>query len=373
MKATIRDPETLQSIEPNQVATYLQMNGWQQESFLPDKASIWTLGSEPESQFEVLLPLNPKFRDFPIRMSEVLKTLEAVEHRSQIEILTSLVGSVADIIDIRLTHPSFEDGTMPLHDGVHLIRHARDLLLSVASSTVEPKAHFERTRPPRASRYVEKVRLGQTKRGSYVLSIVSPLSPMQLSLDSSEPFERAVVKKLFKSLETTKHVAEEIASSSRHDLLVSNNEIQQGISANLCAALMGIHNSGKQQGLEINLNWASAIGVPEDVGTQIIFPSRIMPSVARLGRRLKAHVYENFEVRGEVIKLERQRKDATGSVTLLSRVDDRERKIKVELAETDYRLASIANQERRVVICRGNLIKEGRIFTLAYPQGLSLA
>jgi hypothetical protein len=371
MKATIRDANTLKSIVPNQVASYLQMKGWHQESYIPEKASIWTLGDELEEQFEVLLPLNPRFQDFPIRMSQVLKTLETAEQRSQVEILDSLISTLADIIDIRLTHQNFDNGTIPLNNGINLFRHAKDMLLSAASSTVEPKAHFERAKPTQANKYINKVRLGQTKQGSYILSIISPLSQSQSPIDYSDPFERTVVKKLFKSLETTKSIAEEIVSS-KGSIQVTEDTIQQGVSSNLCEALVGIHKSGKGQGLEINLSWSSAIAISSDIGTQIIFPAEIMLAVARLGRRLRAEVHKNFEVRGEVVKLERQRKDTTGLVTLLGRVDDTERKIKVELAEPDYKIASIANQDRNLVICWGDLIKEGRMFTLSNARGFSL-
>lgn len=371
MRATIRDADTLKSIEPSQVASYLEMKGWHQESYIPEKASIWTLGGDPEEQFEVLLPLNPRFQDFPIRMSEVLKTLEVVEQRSQLEILDSFISTLADIIDIRLTHHNFDDGTIPFNNGVNLFRHAKEMLLSAASSAVEPKAHFERAKPIQANRYIDNVRLGQTKRGSYILSIISPLFPSPLPIDSSDPFERTVVKKLFESLESTKSVAEEIAAS-KGNIQIPEDAVQQGVSSNLCEALVGIHKSGKEQGLEINLSWSSAISISGDIGTQIIFPPEIMLAVARLGRRLRAEVYKNFEVQGEVVKLERQRRDATGLVTLLSRVDGVERKIKVELAEPDYRIASTANQDRNLVVCQGDLIKEGRAFTLSSPRGFSL-
>lgn len=89
MKAAIRDPNTLKSIEPSRVASYLEMRGWHQENYIPEKASIWTLSDRSEEQFEVLLPLNPSFKDYAIRISQILKTLEAVEQRSQSEILLS--------------------------------------------------------------------------------------------------------------------------------------------------------------------------------------------------------------------------------------------------------------------------------------------
>ena len=92
MTNDIRNIETLKSIQPNQVIAYLKQNGWQKESCIQDKAEIWIFkhkGSDKECA-DILLPLNISFQDYPIRMSEILATLETVAGRSKKEIFKIL-------------------------------------------------------------------------------------------------------------------------------------------------------------------------------------------------------------------------------------------------------------------------------------------
>jgi hypothetical protein len=97
-----------------------------------------------------------------------------------------------------------------------------------------------------------------------------------------------------------------------------------------------------------------------------------MLAVARLGKELKAEVDKDFEIRGEVVKLEKRRGYATGLVSLLSEVDGVERIIQVKLSEPDYRIALAANQDGRLVAVRGDLSRAGRVLTLSNPKGFSL-
>ena len=92
MTNAIRDIKTLRSIRPNEVITYLKRTGWHKETSIPDKAEIWVLNKENSDQdcADILLPLNTSFQDYPLRMSEILVTLEEIEDRSQKEIFKSL-------------------------------------------------------------------------------------------------------------------------------------------------------------------------------------------------------------------------------------------------------------------------------------------
>jgi hypothetical protein len=92
MTNAVRDIETLKSIQPKQIIAYLKRTGWQKETSIPDKAEIWVLKKEDSDQdcVDILLPLNTSFQDYPLRMSEILVTLEEIEDRSQKEIFKSL-------------------------------------------------------------------------------------------------------------------------------------------------------------------------------------------------------------------------------------------------------------------------------------------
>jgi hypothetical protein len=372
MKASIRDPAALRKIDPNQVAVYLEKKGWRQESYIDQKASIWTIADDSRDEAEVLLPLNTSFQDYPFRVSEILQTLEAIEKRPQVDIYKNLIESLSDIIRIRLTHDDFGDGTVPLNNGYNLFRHAREMMLSAACSTVESKKHYERKKPLGANNYLKQARFGQTQKGSFILTIISPIETNDGSNFSGTPFERKVVEKLFNSLKFVKIAAENI-DPSKIDLQLPENYLESGISSNLCEALLGIYKSGREQGIDLSLSWSSLIPAPEDIVTSIVFSPEIMPAVSRIAKRLKADISDGYEVVGEVVKLERQKQDSTGQVTIMEKIREKgKRKIKVELPDEDYQIASQANTERLSVICRGDLVKEGQIYSIANLTSFSL-
>lgn len=96
MKVTIRDSQILKTIEPSKLAEHLQMTGWHQHHPLNENSVIWVKDYGGEST-ELLLPLKPEFGDYAARISDVLKTLEVVEERSQLEIIGDLFTCASNI------------------------------------------------------------------------------------------------------------------------------------------------------------------------------------------------------------------------------------------------------------------------------------
>ncbi len=109
MIITIRDPEILKSIHPEQVKTYLRSHHWQEQRPLGDQASLWIQNPPLGEAVEILLPLKPDFLDFPRRMAEVIQTLEIVEERSQLDILDELF-SYASTITIQGIVTNLQEG-----------------------------------------------------------------------------------------------------------------------------------------------------------------------------------------------------------------------------------------------------------------------
>ena len=371
MKATVEDFDVLKSIQPQQVVAYLQASGWREQNQIADRASIWIREINSEKQLQLLLPLDRELEDFPLRMSKVLQTLEIAEQRSQLEILSALTTPPADVIRIRLTYPDFRDGSIPIDDGVHFFDNAKNMIMAAACSTVEPKAYFNKIKPKQATKYLGKVRIGQTERGSYILTIISPINEIKESLLSQEPFEREVIKKLVQSLEFILRFSER---GERPDNLENFSEIiQQGVSANLCKALVGMDKSGKGRGLEISLSWSSRLSAPANAPGKIIVPHKLMPLIADLGKKLKAYLYnKNFEARGQVIKLARKMDAEIGRITVLATVEQMQRSINIELADPEYQLATQAHKEGMKVVCYGDLIQYGGSFVLKNPRNFQI-
>jgi hypothetical protein len=56
MKVTVKDSQTLQTIELNQLRNYLQTHGWHEDQPFLDNATLWHKPTADAEEFEILLP-----------------------------------------------------------------------------------------------------------------------------------------------------------------------------------------------------------------------------------------------------------------------------------------------------------------------------
>lgn len=96
MDVTVKDIELLKAIHPQQVATYLQAQGWQQKQQITDQAIIWMKDNQSHGEFNLVLPLNPDVPDFPVSMNRLLETLSQAEECSQLDILKNLISQLSN-------------------------------------------------------------------------------------------------------------------------------------------------------------------------------------------------------------------------------------------------------------------------------------
>ena len=99
MKVTVRDSQILSTIEPNVLEAHLRAQGWYEQGRIYDNAgAIWRRKNESaDEEFEILLPLKTSLGDYAARISDALKTLEVVEERSQLDILSDLLTEATNI------------------------------------------------------------------------------------------------------------------------------------------------------------------------------------------------------------------------------------------------------------------------------------
>lgn len=282
MKATIRDIDVLKSINPLEVASYLETQGWKEQRQINDIASVWTLELAQGDNVEILLPLNPEFRDFSARMREVLQNLEIVENRSQLEIITNLKTPLAEIIQISVNHSEIINGSIPIYQGVQLFESAKKLMWSAASSAVQSKPYFKGSFSE-VTDYMQKLRLGYTKEGSYVLTLISPLKVD--NYQSSNCFERKVTRTLFQALNIIS-LANEQKLSEREDVL--NKAIEEGVSANLCDALSHMINNDNDPNLSFNLTCSKALDHPSNIPLEIKLNKQLLSVITEVRNKLKS-------------------------------------------------------------------------------------
>lgn len=177
------------AVQTHDLAAYLRANGWSELRPIADGAgTIWQRRTDGRTR-QLLLPLDPSYDDYADRLQEALDRLAATEHRSPTAVIADLTAASSDSIRVRVARPDAADGTIAISAGLRVIEGARDLLLAAACAAVEPRRVFGPTRPRQANDYLRRqVRLGQTERGSYVITLISRLPPpSRSSLSSSIP------------------------------------------------------------------------------------------------------------------------------------------------------------------------------------------
>lgn len=209
-----------------------------------------------------------------------------MEGRSQLEILRDINNVSADIIRLRVNSRLATNGSIPLNNALEILQGLKNLIFSAASSTINPQLNFSKPFPE-AVEYLTKLQLGPTEENSgYIFTVISQLPQENTALNgekitfSTTPFERRVVLKLVEALETISALAE---GGKWEEFLGNENN---GISANLCEAVVALNESVGGEGIEINLSWSGLISVPPETSDRLILPPKIMPVLRQ--------VVENF-------------------------------------------------------------------------------
>jgi hypothetical protein len=372
MRASIQDRASLLAIRPLDTIAYLRSTGWSKADQQIDQNafSVWVRKDEAGEEYEVAVPLEQDYRDYPLRVADALKVLATVEDRSQVEIHRDLSLVSADVIRVRMIDPELNDGSVAIEEGAEAFPRARDLLLSAACSAVSPRAYFPSRKPGQALDYMRHVRLGQTEHGSFVLTLISRVAPSlgkgggMLFDVSEDPFERRVTLRLASALAAVKQAARDAVVDQSIDGFLKS--VSQGVSANLCDALAGLAKDQEQdRQLEFNFAWSGNRPVEASTIRRIVFSADTFPTIQEAARQLKETApTDDYEVLGLVVKLDSGQPAESGNVTVVSLVDGTQKKITFELTGDDYRAAVEAHKDENLVRCRGRLQREGRRFKL---------
>lgn len=311
-----------------------------------------------------------------MRVGEALQALEAVEERSQVEIVNDLQHVSADVIRIRAE--GTPNSTLGIEDGVQFISSIRELILAAACGTVAKRRHFATRKPPEAVEYLRRVELGHTERGSYVAAIVSPVAPRlapqeagQLFDGDSDPFERKVTTTLAESLDALSRAAEEAAASSSIEAF--EQAVVKGVSSNLCAAVVSLAKVNGDQGLDVSFSWARTRRQLDDIPGHVFIEGEAVRLIEEAGRLFReSSEVEDCELYGPVVKPERPEGAPMGTVTVISLVDGKPLKIRMDLEPDIYNLALEAHRVSVPVHCVGELSRAGRQYRLENPRAFEL-
>jgi hypothetical protein len=307
----------------------------------------------------------------PNVVAELIGLFSRVEERDELQVYRDLSTADRDVVRVR---SPCDDGSVRIEDGVELVVHARDLVLSAACAAWSPRATYRAGKVKQADEYMSRVRLGQTEQGSFVITLLAPVPPsieLQPALwqsETDEPYERLVTRRLALGLDAAALAIE------KHNLgagiAVFESAVQDGVSANLCEAAANLTDRG--DGIEISITWARTRPTPRPRWSRIFTRSEgeMLREVARIFHVKQPRPDEQIE--GLIIKLARDEAEFDGRVTLRAWIDGRPRSVQAELQPANYDLAIQAHRANLPIAGEGTLERVGRRWRLKSPTNLRL-
>ncbi|EUC21454.1 hypothetical protein [Paraburkholderia hospita] len=360
----------LADITPDQLAAYLTLRGWSNDGSVGALASIWHRPEPRQEDAEVLLPTSLHAKDFRDRLFDAVDALGAYERRSPVDVIADVMGHFADRIRVRVFHFDVEGGTIPLDDGVLLNERARDLMEAAALASLSKRRQFSGRKPEEAAEYLKTLRLGQTEIGSYVVNIIAPMPPRQISQLGlpSVPVTNLVAATLSSGLRALDNAIQTVSNGG--NTVAYEEAVNNGVSANLCDALVGLSGANIQRGFEVTIAPAGSSAAPSPVST-FVFDRDKVERVVEAAAYYKREDYTLYDrtITGSVEKLDRPVAEERGTVTIATLLEGQPKNVSVELDEDEYQQAVDAHGRKDVVQCHGNVRVTARAARLMNAHG----
>lgn len=379
--------EAVRHLSPSQVHWYAVRGGW-----IPVDGGKWPgriLNHPTDGLTQILLPATGAQRDAAGLMTEAVRRLAAFEKRTPADIVAAVTFDQADVLRFRVRSRSADAGTIPLDYGLRFLQGGRDMLLAAACSELQPQTYFPRKSFSQASDFLKSCRIGQSERGSYIATILTPVPPALEAPPkpaipfpgdgaefawADEPFPRRVTLRLMTALTTVRNG---LADSRPADLL---DRVADGVSSNLCAALADLAPPEDEDAeIEIGVAWSrSRPRVPAAAAARVTFAKSDLVFVEEVARRLKGDVTRRVTITGPVVDLHSEAAglfDRHGDVTVRAVLDDgHSARVRFTLNGDDYQSACDAHRDTRSVKATGLLVGDAaqRVFKLQGPVQFGL-
>ncbi|MFM9961550.1 MAG: hypothetical protein ACKV2Q_10020 [Planctomycetaceae bacterium] len=371
--------EELRQLNPTDVRWYAVGARWKQ---VPTKDATIILLQHPVRELrQLLIPTNAIKDDNLSLLYEVVRTLADDEQRPPREVLKDLLLPPADVMQLRVQSEAADSGTMPLDEGLKLLQSGSDLLLAAACSAHQPQASYARQSFAPAQEFLKSCRRGQTENGrSFMETILAPVpakgppslfAAEEVDTLATAPFQRRVTLLLMQGIGNIRSALDQ-ASPER---VVEN--VAEGVSANLCEALVGIKLFDSRSSLEVRMRWSrTRPPVPTTVPNRVSFAQSEFPYIETAGRALR----ERFEPRrervtGHVINLHAEPADLVekprGQVIVRALIADRAARVRFQLEGADYLRACDAHRTRQQIEATGMLHRDrqAKLYELQQMHG----
>ncbi|MFE1289126.1 hypothetical protein [Streptomyces sp. NPDC058751] len=345
-----------------EVESYLRHSGWRR-SLAGPLAEMWH--PQHDENLTVLVPKKSDAPDFSKSLKLLTAEVSRLENRPEADIRLEISRQFVDVTDLRAEDSEIADGTIPLTSGIGLFNSAHRLMVSAAAAALQRQSYYGNSMPRAAYKHARRLRLGQTRPGSYIVPVISSAKfgalvttgfdgpRLEAGADDSY-FERRMLTTLSRALETLSGLTVESGRvPAKSDVL---DAVDEGVSSELCAAVLDVIGKGDVAVFDVTFNWAPNSSAPSDVPEKIAFPGEAARLIEQIEGDLKeANAPAERVLYGVIRRLSLKKNETAGHVALETVLEGKSRIVNFELPLDVYRRAAQYHGERRPVIVRGIL------------------
>ena len=363
MRVSIHDRGALLAVSPAALSAYARAAGWKRQQPYRVHSDVYVGEARPD----IIVPRTERLGDYASVVAALIDTFASVAGQDQLAVYRSLVTTDRDVVRVRAAES--EDGSVTLTAGVSLIDGAREMLLSAACSLRERQPVYRAGANREASDLLNRVRLGQTDHGSFVVTLLTPVVPPPMPAlfpdpdDRNAPIERRMTMRLVEALTAVRQATERTAAGDKEAF---GDAVAAGVSANLCEALVRLVEPFPT--LDVGVSWAQTRPVAT-ASNVVRFGQADAALLREAARSLRDRAPRpDVDLYGFVRLLTRGEEDDDGIIGLATKIDGQPQSVKVVLERVDYERAIRAHHDRVPVVLNGDLDRMGQRWRLLNPR-----
>ncbi|WP_281868562.1 hypothetical protein [Brevibacillus parabrevis] len=372
--------DSLNRITLGNVVEYLQIKGWKEKKEYKNKNLLVFDGLEDD--LTVIIPSSAQYKDFALRLSELIDVLSDYEERPQTDIIYDITHLQVDRLQVRLVSDLSKKGTIPLVYAGKFFQGIKKLIVAAACNEVNPRPYYRRANKL-GMEIANRFSFGQTEYGSYIINIESDVdSNVGLSLFKTEevlPLNRRILKRIQVGLN---EINEAVRSGDISKVL---DGYKTGFNANMCEALLQMDANEAEYQIEYTVQWSPSLEPPSNIPDTIVFEPHLFLPLKELAKQLRNsedELFDNIElfadrkiplvdqtfldqihtIRGEVVELssfQGYNINVFGRATIRWRKGDQTLNVSVNLEFNDYKIACDAHRDMQQVEVTGFLTIRG--------------
>ncbi|MFZ2243061.1 MAG: hypothetical protein WAV90_26490 [Gordonia amarae] len=322
----------------DRVIRYLAASGWRKPE---EKGAAGELWVHPASKFTLPIPyqLDRDSGDWAV----IAERLALIEDVPVTTITVRFTEQPMDVVNLAAANDIRVKDTIALEAGVTLVQSYWTMLRSSATTAMAPRGYITTYRKS-GDDLIAGARLAHTRRGSFIIPILLPLSdpppdpePKQdpipgVSVTAEpEPLERRVMRTFAEALAAIDTVV--VQPAKEPQAKVMPELVRAGVSHQFANALHRVLAEQTVSEFSAAFDWAP-VGETPTTARKVAIPSEadelVRVVVARLKERAPSRVDEQFV--GPIRRVERDPDAETGSVTVQSIRNGRPANVTVRLS-----------------------------------------